>query len=660
MFSSIQSYSRLYAFTIIGLIPLIVVSSPVERPIPSVLRPRQTEATPHPLDYAPDFSKDPFPPWPNVNKDDGSRLETQNWRGTKLFGWKGCEKQDQQTIVQTFNDFYTLAQQKSVWDDIDWDSQAAQEIWGHATDDRKKVLDSVKPQIKHIFEATQQIYNKNWWVPPYIYDPPWVAWRNLWIRVQCAPDGDESNTCGDKNPKCPGGTPPTKGKTSEVEAYSDNTQWYSKIVFCNYFFNGMRSLKEQMDTAKKNNQAYKNDLWNYQNRARTLFHEMTHLDYFMSTPDKSPYVDDVKIRVKSGKSVTNERSYGPSNVKILANYEAVGKGGYYTQRNGKSTPSADYDERPANQIYSGLIRLVRHGKVCRAGNEAVCDPDHPHIAPKAEADFPTPSYPTDPVQNQAPTRAPKGSNDQTLSTDDTTTDDSPEGDATNEPDHFVSGCDDYIRTANAVWGIATVNDDAKTDCDDSKLSGVMFNAMTNADPLQFNIYDKFCQQIDGTVNSKLTYDAHGNPKDAPKKKAKRTPPSDPDALNDYSFELSWETAGGDNRGCSQDVVSCRKAFADLTTSPCGHQGGQMNAMTSAAKITLPNCGTYAWLITGGDAAPTDGGGGGGGGDKPGCQFTGDPLTGGCKCSDGSTPARDEDNRCCLYNQPGGDQCFSNG
>ncbi|KAG8531788.1 uncharacterized protein KY384_003424 [Bacidia gigantensis] len=46
--------------------------------------------------------------------------------------------------------------------------------------------------------------------------------------------------------------------------------------------------------------------------------------------------------------------------------------------------------------------------------------------------------------------------------------------------------------------------------------------------------------------------------------------------------------------------------------------------------------------------------------QAGCQFTGDPLTGGCKCSDGSTPARDEDNRCCLYNQPGGDQCFSNG
>ena len=37
---------------------------------------------------------------------------------------------------------------------------------------------------------------------------------------------------------------------------------------------------------------------------------------------------------------------------------------------------------------------------------------------------------------------------------------------------------------------------------------------------------------------------------------------------------------------------------------------------------------------------------------PSCTLTGDPLTGGCKCSDGTTPPRDEDNRCCLYHQPG--------
>ncbi|KAL2040114.1 hypothetical protein N7G274_007017 [Stereocaulon virgatum] len=37
---------------------------------------------------------------------------------------------------------------------------------------------------------------------------------------------------------------------------------------------------------------------------------------------------------------------------------------------------------------------------------------------------------------------------------------------------------------------------------------------------------------------------------------------------------------------------------------------------------------------------------------PTCPSTGDPLTGGCQCSDGTTPPRDENDRCCLYHQPG--------
>ena len=222
-----------------------------------------------------------------------------------------------------------------------------------------------------------------------------------------------------------------------------------------------------------------------------------------------------------------------------------------------------------------------------------------------------------------------------------------------------------MRSANSVWGVDTVGDDAKTECDDKKLSDVFYNAMTNLDALKPNIYDKFCQQIDGTKSSKLSYGADGNLKEAPKLKRdessildKRTPPPNPDALKDNTFEFAWEPLPGDNVGCSQDVASCRKAFAKLTTSPCGHQGAQMNSMTSAAKISLPNCGTYSWLITGGKAEPVSGDGGG----KPTCKFTGDPLTGGCDCTDGTKPKRDEDNRCCVYNQPGGDStiCFNNG
>lgn len=39
--------------------------------LPDTLLPRQSNANPNPLDYAPDFSKDPFPPYPAVKNPDG-------------------------------------------------------------------------------------------------------------------------------------------------------------------------------------------------------------------------------------------------------------------------------------------------------------------------------------------------------------------------------------------------------------------------------------------------------------------------------------------------------------------------------------------------------------------------------------------------------------
>lgn len=176
--------SLLYSLVLKDLI-VLTLATPVKRDIPDALRPRQSEATPHPLDYAPDFSHDPYPPYPNVYNNDGSNITTENWRGTKLFGWKGCDPEEQKIIVETMQHFHKLADQKALWDNIDWDSPAAKEIWGHGAGD-KAVFDNVKLQIKRIYEAAQQVYDKNWWVPPYIYDPPWVAWRSLWIRVGIA------------------------------------------------------------------------------------------------------------------------------------------------------------------------------------------------------------------------------------------------------------------------------------------------------------------------------------------------------------------------------------------------------------------------------------------------------------------------------------------
>ena len=68
-----------------------------------------------------------------------------------------------------------------------------------------------------------------------------------------------------------------------------------------------------------------------------------------------------------------EACYGPKNVKIFANYELVGKGGWFPQRNGKVISCSLYSirtyvRRAANVACSGLISVVRNGKVCRTAS----------------------------------------------------------------------------------------------------------------------------------------------------------------------------------------------------------------------------------------------------------------------------------------------------
>jgi hypothetical protein len=120
-----------------------------------------------------------------------------------------------------------------------------------------------------------------------------------------------------------------------MEAYADQkVGGYSQITFCNQFF-AYDTLDDAITNAKRRSQT--NDLWAFQNRARVVFHEITHLAYFMNAPKQSPYVVDVRIvyKEKGKKGEVAGASYRPERVKILANYERVGKGGFYTQRNGK-------------------------------------------------------------------------------------------------------------------------------------------------------------------------------------------------------------------------------------------------------------------------------------------------------------------------------------
>ena len=83
----------------------------------------------------------------------------------------------------------------------------------------------------------------------------------------------------------------------------------------------------------------------------------------MNAPASSPYVDDLKVdyRGAKGKRVT-ENGYGPENVKSIANYEAVGRGGWFPQRNGKE--SLNDGNIPANRVdLSRYLCLVRSGEI---------------------------------------------------------------------------------------------------------------------------------------------------------------------------------------------------------------------------------------------------------------------------------------------------------
>jgi hypothetical protein len=126
-----------------------------------------------PLAKQPDWSKDKFPPYPSMTNADGSNITVENLRGTRLFGWKGCEVDDTKAIAAAFDDFYKLA--SPLASNIDWASEVAEDFWGKNTGNNK-VPEYRRTQIQQIFRAQQQMYAIGWHLlPPY--------WTSLWIEV---------------------------------------------------------------------------------------------------------------------------------------------------------------------------------------------------------------------------------------------------------------------------------------------------------------------------------------------------------------------------------------------------------------------------------------------------------------------------------------------
>jgi len=98
-------------------------------------------------DYAPDFSKDAYPPYPNITNPDGSNLTIENWRGTKLYGWKGCTPHEANDIAQTYNDFHKIVSTDGIYKNIDWSHAAATDFWGPADGDYQ-IPDDTRKEIQ--------------------------------------------------------------------------------------------------------------------------------------------------------------------------------------------------------------------------------------------------------------------------------------------------------------------------------------------------------------------------------------------------------------------------------------------------------------------------------------------------------------------------------
>lgn len=129
-----------------------------------------------PLANGPDYSNDKFPPYPPLTSADGSNITAENLRGTRLYGWKGCEVEDTIAIASAFDDMYKLA--NPLASQIDWADEISEDFRGK-NQGKNRVPDDRRTQIQQIFKAQQQMYAIGWHIlPPY--------WTSLWIEV-CRP-----------------------------------------------------------------------------------------------------------------------------------------------------------------------------------------------------------------------------------------------------------------------------------------------------------------------------------------------------------------------------------------------------------------------------------------------------------------------------------------
>lgn len=208
-------------------------------------------------------------------------------------------------------------------------------------------------------------------------------------------------------------------------------------------------------------------------------------------------------------------------------------------------------------------------------------------------------YPVNPVENYAPPRSPRNSNGRAYAL---TADEEQDDNATNATDttdaelqdseHYVPGCGDILPPPTAA---AVPVNTGQALCDDKdSLSSIPYNVFSGQDT---GVYAQFCFKFNVLEQDRWTVDSQGNPLSVAGQKVKRTPPPNPSAYDSYKFHLQWTPETTDST-CTQTVDDCLQAFRILSDSPCGHQGGEQNVMTSTGNFTIPGCGAYSYDITG--------------------------------------------------------------
>ncbi|KAK8097495.1 GDSL-like lipase/acylhydrolase [Apiospora sp. TS-2023a] len=283
---------------------------------------------------------------PPIKNADGSNITIENLRGTRLFGWDGCDKPQGKKIRETWDEFHSLVSQDGIKDNIDWKGQAAQDFFG--APEGKGLPQDVQAHIQQIYQAAEAMWT-HWWTDWLNLPDEPFAWKWLWIQVTCSGGngkGDPDDRCQERGPSLSSGMCPLKKEESPAAAVTVSGRRYTQVIFCKHFFE-QKGLQEMTDIMQGEKYLKRLDLQSWDNKASTFLHEVTHMDYFMNVPGYGPQIRDWDYPYDG----QWHNAYGVLGAKMLGRYDA------------KKNPGAVSQANADNLAFFALAKWVEsHGK----------------------------------------------------------------------------------------------------------------------------------------------------------------------------------------------------------------------------------------------------------------------------------------------------------